>query len=176
MIRLDRDTNEIVLKASGIDIILRINGYTSPKMTNKDEYDCWCDCSLILRSHSNGEHWLNYRVEHKELMLSCEVDSLADRLDRLLAGEFKKQQLMSLIEPDIQFVFHPKQTIKKGDNTSNEEKVVYVRDKVVEVPPQLDFIINFWDNNGALSANYLTITLDEGEIRRLLEHLRFIQS
>ena len=55
-------------KIGGIDIVLRIDGYESPK--EHQFGTCWCDCGF---SFSFGTI-INYYKQHDEILMPEEVD------------------------------------------------------------------------------------------------------
>lgn len=158
------------LNISDIKVTLDITGYKKRHVNSKSnpesDFDDWCKCNLSIEAiNSNNEMWLNYHLRSKEILLSIEVDGLAKCLEKALNGELTENKHISLIEPDIEFNIISRKRIKRSNIG-----------KGLDVPLQLEFIINFWDNNGALSANSLTLLLDEIEISRLLEYLKEVQS
>lgn len=151
---------DLKINISGIEITLGITGYK--KAQNKsDEFNNWCKCDLMVRSHNNGEYWINYRTLNKEILLSCEVDSLIKTFTKLLDGEDLEHEFVSLIEPDIQFELSPRREIKISSGI-----------KILE--PSMDFIINFWDN-GVLTGNYLSVSFNKDEILELLNYLKRVK-
>lgn len=125
--------------ADGMRIRLRIDRYQSPA---KHEYgDWWCDCGY---SFQMGK-FLCYEAESVEILTPEDVDYLSQKLSDLLSGKITENEEASFPEPDFAFKFYP---------------------KTPETDISLEWIVNFWDR-GALTANFLTITLDRDKIELL---------
>lgn len=145
----------------GICLQLSIDGYTHTTQQSWDEN--WCKCSF---SFTSGD-WLNYHKERDEVLLSSEVDRLADRFEKLLNGELEMPVELSMIEPDFVFRLVPVQDVR------NNPDVVYVREGCELVDIQVEWQINFWDD-GCFTANYLTVMLDRADIEAMLAYLRLV--
>lgn len=143
---------------NGIKIKLRINNY---KYTNKKDWDSeWCQCDFLFYSGS----WLNYHKENDEIFLCSEIDYLIMLLTELLNNKIFEPKEFSFIEPDFTFMLHPIENLK--DNP----KYIYVKPESKFVDIYLDWKIYFWDN-GTLTDNHLTLTLDRDEITSLRDYL-----
>lgn len=95
------------LDAQGINIYLKIKGY---KPSDSDTWDSqWCNCDFSFYSGT----WLNYHKEDDEVLLSCEVEELADKLSQLLNDELSEQTEILCIEPDFIFTLFPKRDLRK---------------------------------------------------------------
>lgn len=145
----------------GICLQLSIDGYS--RTTQRDWDEKWCKCSF---SFSSGD-WLNYHKERDEVLLSSEVDRLADRFEKLLNGDLEKPVELSMIEPDFVFRLMPVQDVR------NNPDVVYVREGCELVDIQVDWQINFW-NDGCLTANYLTVMLCRADIEAMVAYLKLV--
>lgn len=151
--RLKIDLNGILLQ-------LRIKNYA--QSTNNDWHSKWCNVDFSVSSRK----WLNYCCEDDEVLLSCEVETLAESIDKLLNDELDDVLELSCIEPDFNFVFHPKRDLRK------DPKYIYIRDGCEIADAYMEWKISFW--NRGLTDNYLSVTLDRADLKALLVYLNFI--
>ena len=101
------------LNLNGIVMNMRIKGY---EPSEKDKWDYqWCDVDFSFI----GESWLNYQRDNDEVLLSCEVEELAQALDDLLADRLLEVKTIECIEPDFNFILHPKRDLR------NDPKYLY---------------------------------------------------
>ena len=105
----------------------------------------WCKTSFSFTS----EPWLNYEKHDDELFLPSEVEELSVLLNKLLNGEIKEELSFECAEPDFTFVMHP----EKG-------------------AIQTDWQVSFWHDG--LTANYLSVTLDETETGYLRDYIDLV--
>ena len=78
------------IDADGIRVNLQIKGY---KPSNEDNwYSNWCNCDFLFTS---GD-WLNYHKENDEVLLSCEVEELAE--EGYAVGKVDVDQNMALAQ------------------------------------------------------------------------------
>ena len=132
------------LNIDDIHLQLRISGFHA---SHKECWDYeWCKVDFSVKSRE----WLNYRLVNREVLLCCEIETLSDNLTKLISGELSEQENIDCIEPDFEFILYP----------SGERKSKY-----------LEWRINFWDDTGALTANYLSLLLDEEDIVELINYL-----
>lgn len=89
------------LNLDGIDVKLRIRQYE--KTPEIDGIFNWCNVDYSL----TAQPWLNYVREHEEILLSSEIDRLADALERLLDGRIAGIANVRFAEPDFQFTLYP---------------------------------------------------------------------
>lgn len=136
------------LNLGDIDVTFRISGYHKPR--NEDWDDEWCKVSLSLQA---GD-WLNYNIVDDEILLCCEVDSIVENLTALKEYKMSEIKRSHFIEPDLEFEYRPQKRMRYS----------------------VSWIINFWNKDKALTANYLNLTLDSLDIANLLNYLRHIQS
>lgn len=137
------------LNLGDIILTLRISGYHKTRTEDWDRE--WCKIDFSLQS---GD-WLNYKITQDETLLCCEVDSLVSDLTALKQGTMKEEKSTHFIEPDFEFRYVP-----------GKKKMTYY----------VEWIVNFWDTQKALTANYLLLTLDAMDIANLLNYLRHVQS
>lgn len=136
------------LNLDDITLKLSIRGYKKP---SEDSWsDEWCKVDLSVEA----DNWLNYCITNREMLLCCEIDALIDHLKRMKDKTLKEKTFYTFCEPDLEFIFYPE------DKTS----------------ALADLIINFWDKEGALTANHLSLTLDTMDISNLYNYLRHVQS
>ena len=77
LMRLKIDLNGIVLR-------LKIKGYIPS--THEDWDSQWCNVDFSFFSGN----WLDYHCENDEVLLSCEVEILADSISKLLNDELSE--------------------------------------------------------------------------------------
>ena len=153
LMRLKIDLNGIMLR-------LKIKGYTP---STHDDWDSqWCDVDF---SFSSG-NWLDYHRENDEVLLSCEVETLADSIEKLLDDQIDKVTEISCIEPDFNFILHPKRDLRE------DPKYTYVRKGYEIADIYMEWTVTFW--NERLTDNYLSVTLDRGDMNVLLVYLKYV--
>lgn len=141
----------------GIDVQMRINGY---KPSTHEDWDSqWCKVDF---SFSSGD-WLNYHKEQDEVLLSCEVEELADSIAKLLRDELTEMKEISCIEPDFNFYLYPKRDLRE------DPKYTYIREGCEIADIYMEWAISFWHDG--LTGNYLTLTLCNDDMRLLLNYL-----
>ena len=148
------------LDLNGIEMNLRIKGYTPPSRDDWD--DQWCDVDFSFI----GDSWLNYQRDSDEVLLSCEVEDLANSLDELLDDKMNKIETIECIEPDFKFVLHPKRDLR------DDPKYTYIQEGYEIADIYLDMQIYFW--NGGLTDNFLSLTFDREDIQYLRNYLYLI--
>ena len=137
------------LNLGDIHLTFQVKGYHKPQNKSWDEE--WCKISLSLRSRD----WLNYKIVEDEILLCCEIDALTKQLETVRNYKQLEKRTLSFIEPDFNFTFYP--------SANNRTPIV-------------DWIINFWTDRKALSANCLSLQLDMMDISNLLNYLHHVQS
>lgn len=148
------------MDVSGIKIKLQINSY---KPTNKEtEDDTWCKCDYQFFS---GD-WLNYHKENDEVLLSGEVEALADGLTELLDNKISEAKEIVCIEPDFIFKLYPKTDLRDDPN------YIYIRSGYEIQDIYCEWKLYFW--NGGRTENCLTITLYRKEIVSLRDYLLLV--
>ena len=151
--RLKIDLNGIMLR-------LKIKGYTP---STRDDWDSqWCNVDF---SFSSG-NWLDYHRENDEVLLSCEVETLADSIEKLLNDQIDKVTEISCIEPDFNFILHPKRDLRE------DPKYTYVREGYEIADIYMEWTVTFW--NEGLTDNYLSVTLDREDMKVLLAYLKYV--
>lgn len=84
------------LNLEGMKINIQIRNY---EKTDKDKWDmqyCKVDFSFIFRNI------INYK-NSSEILFSCEIEELKDKLDDLLNDRITKEFELEFIEPDFMF-------------------------------------------------------------------------
>ena len=151
--RLKIDLNGILLR-------LNIKDY---EPSQQDRWDCqWCHVDFSFSSYS----WLDYHQENDEVLLSCEVETLAESLDKLLNDEITEITELPCIEPDFNFVLYPKRDLR------DDHKYIYVREGYEIADIYMEWITTFWSDG--LTGNYLSVTLDRDDIHILLCYLNYV--
>ena len=154
---------QLIMNISGIDFYFQIHNYF--KSNIDDWYYEWSKLSLKLFS----QNWLNYEIQHDEIMLMSEIEKLRDNLDDLINDELTEKQSIEFLEPDLSFVLSPKFNIRNNPN------ILYVKEGYEIADITMDFEVNFWDpRDGAATANKLTLCFDREEIEIFLDYLNFI--
>ena len=151
--RLKIDLNGIMLR-------LKIMGYTPS--TQEDWDSQWCDVDF---SFSSG-NWLDYHRENDEVLLSCEVEALAENIEKLLNDELNEITEISCIEPDFNFILHPKRDLRE------DPKYTYIREGYEIADIYMEWTVTFW--NEGLTDNYLSVTLDREDMKILLVYLNYV--
>jgi hypothetical protein len=145
----ERRNPSVELEVSGIRVRLKIKGYEPSQRENWDYQ--WCPCDFLFTAGS----WLHYEQENSHVILSCEVEQLADLLRKGLNGELLEKTTLDLLEPDFEFTFYPK---------NPRPECAYV-----------DWKVSFWSPAG-LTDNYLSVTLDRTAMEKMLEYLERIMA
>lgn len=148
------------LDLDGIVFQIQISGYRPSTIENWDSQ--WCRISLSLTS----KNWLNYMIENDELLLTCEIETLAESLQKLLNDEFNDAKEIECIEPDFKFILHPKKDL------GNNPRYIYVREGHEIEDISMEWVVLFW--NDGLTNNYLSMEFDRDDIEHLLNYLEMI--
>ena len=141
----------------GIEVELNIEGYVPSRQDNWD--DQWCKCDFAFTS---GE-WLNYRKRSEEVLLSCEVEKLANSLTMLLEDGLEKDEEIPCIEPDFIFTLYPQKDLR------NDPRFVYVAPGHEIQDIYVEWKVYFWHEG--LTDNFLTVTLCREDIVLLRDYL-----
>ncbi|MBR5164075.1 MAG: hypothetical protein IKW87_00740 [Ruminococcus sp.] len=153
---------QLYLDLDGIEFHFCITEYEKSIPENLYKlYDQWCIVKLSLHSES----WLNYQIS-SEILLSCEVEEIRDKISDLLEDKIQAQEVMEFIEPDFTFVLNPKKNLR------NDSKYTYIAHGHEIVDIDADLQIHFW--NDGLTANYLSLCFDRKDLECLLIYLRCI--
>lgn len=148
------------LNLNGIVMNMRIKGY---EPSEKDKWDYqWCDVDFSFVSES----WLNYQRDNDEVLLSCEVEELAQALDDLLTDRLSEVKTIECIEPDFNFILHPKRDLR------NDPKYTYVQKGYEIADIYMDMKIFFWYEG--LTDNFLSVTFDRTDLQYLRDYLFLI--
>lgn len=140
--------NELRLDLEGTILHLKIEDYTRFEDREKDSYDdYWCSVSI-----GASNDCINYSITDDEMLTSGEVDYLLNLFKALIKGEKLENNVIEFIEPNLNLEILPKD--------SEQELLV-------------DLHINLW-NGGALTANYISLCLDESDIKKFIEYLEFV--
>lgn len=148
------------LDLNGIEMNLKIKRYAASSKDNWDEQWCTVDFSFV------GGTWLNYQGDDEEILLSCEVEELADALNALLGDKINEIKTIECIEPDFKFVLHPKRDLR------DDNKYSYIREGYEIADIYLEMQIYFW--NGGLTDNFLSLTFDRDDIEYFRNYLYLI--
>lgn len=146
----------------GIIAELCIRQYIKKENRTSDEYDHWCNVGFSFSS----QQWLNYNKENDTILLSYEVDDLAEALDNLLNDKLYKPTTTEFIEPDFCFELMPKMDLR------NNPQILYIRSGHEIADISMEWKVFFW--HGGLTANHLSVTLDRTDITNLRNYLFLI--
>ena len=103
----------------------------------------WVQCWYSFRF---GDQ-INFHNQYPEVLTYWEIPDLVIRLTELLELKVTEEYTYTPMEPDFEFIFRPC------------AKVI-----------TLEWHVNFWHEG--LTSNYLSVTLDEEQIRQLREYLQ----
>ena len=147
------------LDLDGIVMSMRINGYNK----HYKDGDDWLKVDFSLESHK----WLNYQIS-SDIIQCCEVDSFIDALSNLLTDRIEKESYFELTEPDLAFILKPRFDVRENEN------VLYVRKGFEIIDISMTMEVHFWDNEGTLTANYMSLDFDRDNIECLLHYLKLV--
>ncbi len=146
------------LNLDGIVLNMRINDYNKDYKDGED----WLKVDFSLEGHK----WLHYQISG-EIIEYCEIEMLIDGLSYLLDGKIKESNYIELTEPDLAFILKPQYDVR------NNPRVLYVREGLEIVDVSMTMEVHFWDE-GALTANYMSLEFDRDDIEHLLHYLKLI--
>ena len=152
----------LYLDVDGIDLYLQITQYRKSAEEYQDEE--WCQVEFTLQSRE----WLNYQMGPTEAMLCYEVEHLRDRIEELLNGKLDSPEEVSCIEPDFEFHFFPEADCRENPN------VLYVKPGCEIIEATMDWIVSFYDGNGALTSNRLFLSLNRTDLEKLVCYLNLV--
>lgn len=144
----------------GIELQFKVYGY-EPSVHEKWD-DQWCRCDFSLSSGN----WLNYRKVLDEVLLSCEVENIADNLQKLLNDNLTEKTEISFIEPDFQMTLCPKRDLR------DDPKYLYVQPGHEIADIHMDWRVYFWSDG--LTDNFLSVTLGREDIQILATYLQYV--
>ena len=147
------------LDLDGIEFHFRISQYKKSIQEICDEQ--WCKIDLTLQSGN----WLNYEIS-SDILLSCEVEALRNKLLELLSNKIHSQEELEFIEPDLSFILHPQEDLTLSPKYS------YVAPDHEIADIDADIRIRLW--NGGLTANYISLCLDREDIEALCYYLDLV--
>lgn len=139
------------LDLDGIDFQLGIYKYQPSTMEKWGNEWTWVELSAVSKD------WLNFHLK-SEILLSCEVETLRDKLKYLLNDNLKQTEYISFIEPDLEFMLAPKQPLS---GRLSQYSGTYA-----------ELTINTWSDG--LTGNRIILLLDDDDIQMLLSYLELI--
>ncbi len=152
--RLQVDLNGILLQ-------LNIHDY---QPSTDDAWFCeWCRTDFSFSSKS----WLNYHKEDDEILLSHEVETLAQMIDDLLSDNLTQPATMNCVEPDFTFTAYPQRYLQ----SDTENGLICAKPILEDV--HMEWRIRFWEPDG-LTDNYLSVTLYRTHLQILLAYLNCV--
>lgn len=144
----------------GIELQFKVCGY-EPSVHEKWD-DQWCRCDYSFSSGS----WLNYHKVMDEVLLSCEIERIAELLQKLLNDELSEKTELEFIEPDFQMTLCPKRDLR------DDPRYLSVQPGHEIVDIYMDWRVYFWDEG--LTDNFLSVTLGREDIEMLLTYLQYV--
>ena len=152
----------LFLNLGGIEFIFQIERY---RQSSRERWDVeWCQVELSLQAGN----WLNFQLGPTEAMLCTEVEELRDRIDDLLKSKLMEPMSIEFIEPDFEIHLYPETDCRTNPN------VLYVRPGHELIDVNMDWVVQFWDDTGALTANRLLLSFDRKDLETLLCYLCFV--
>lgn len=145
------------IDSDGIIAKLQIRKYKNETERAGDDYGCWCEVSYSFSS----EPWLNYHAENEELLLSIEVDELAQSLDDFINDRFTEEIAEGFYELEFCFIFSPKQELIV-ENGARE---------IIDI--SMEWQVFFWHDD-PFTENHLSVTLGREDIIHLRNYLYLI--
>ncbi len=143
-------------------ILLRLKIKRYEPSTNEDWDTQWCRVDF---SFSAGD-WLDYHKENDEVLLSCEVEALAQSIDALLNDQLNEITEIACVEPDFRFILHPTKDLR------NDPKYIYVREEHEIEDVYMEWILSIWSDG--LTGHYLSFLLDREDLKILLTYLEYV--
>lgn len=137
------------LDLEGIDFRFCISKYRKSNQNIWD--DQWCKVDLSLQSGT----WLNYQIS-SEILLSCEVEELYDKLHGLFSNKLQSSEELEFIEPDLSFILNPQKKLPT--------------DSIIDIDVELR--VHLW--NDGLTANYISLYFDRKDIEEFYDYLRLV--
>lgn len=147
------------LNLDGIELNIEIKGYQNSTYNNWD--DEWCTVKINVQS----ENWLNYS-QSGDLLLACEVEEILSMFEDLKKDKIPESREVEFIEPDIKFVLNPKKDLR------DDPRFTYVKPGCEIVDINAEIRVSFW--NAGLTANYLSLSMDEEDISAFIIYLKVI--
>lgn len=151
---------QLKMDLCGIELQFKVYGY-EPSVHEKWD-DQWCRCDFSLSSRN----WLNYRKVLDEVLLSCEVENIADNLQKLLNDNLAEKTEISFIEPDFQMTLCPKRDLR------DDPKYLYIQPGYEIADIYMDWRVYFWSEG--LTDNFLSVTLGREDIQILATYLQYV--
>ncbi len=148
------------LNLNGIVMNLNIKGY-EPYEKDKWEYQ-WCNVDFSFISAP----WLNYKCDNDEVLLSCEVEELADSIDDLLTDKLSEVKTIKCIAPDFNFILNPKRDLRNNPSYTHIQKGCETQDIYMNMN------IFFWYEG--LTDNFLTVTFNRNDLQYLRNYLYLV--
>ena len=105
-------------------------------------------------------------INNDETLLSCEVQTMAENLDKLLNDELNEILEMECIEPDFKFKLYPKKDLR------NDPKSIYYKEGYEIDDISMEWIVYFW--NDSLTNNHLSLQFDKDDINHLYNYLNIV--
>ena len=138
----------------------KVSGYV--KSTKLDWDNKWCITDGCIENP-----YLHIDIQG-EVLLSSEIDSLADGLDDLLNGRLSDTRIIECVEPVLSFVLYSKEDLRKKSPLLSMQEERDIKDVCAKM------IVHLWAD-GALTENSIHLSLTRYDIQALLVYLRYVK-
>lgn len=109
----------LILNIDGVILRLRIRDYQPSKNTGWE--DQWCSADFSIETRGG----LDYKIEDNEILLSAEVENLADDLEKLLNGDLNEIEIIECLEPYFEFILQPDENLRESIQYISMRWIVY---------------------------------------------------
>lgn len=148
------------INLDGVALHLHIEDY-SPR-NKRISGDDWCIVEIAL----DDNRLLKWRTRDS-ILESCEVDDLRAILRKLINDELDSARTYECCEPDLTFVFYPK-------NTPDDPYDDYTSIGNQSSDVSMDLRIRLWSDRGIPSRNVISLNFDPENIKYLMAYLDLI--
>ena len=144
-----------------VDLQLKIKNWVKPE-PGDIESDHWTQDEFSLKGK-----YIDYSFDTEALM-SGEVVYLRNALGALLAGRIEEAREVEFAEPD--FIFRLSPAVRRYSVPGK----VWYKNGYVDLDIEMEMVIQFWCNDGALGTNQFSMTFDRSEIDALYSYLLLV--
>ena len=136
-----------------------------PRYEDDDDYMMAC-CNVEVRiKNRNIDYYRN-----AEMLAMCDLLYLRDKLYDLLNDKIEKEEMISFMEPDLDFHLYPKFDKRNDPNIIVFNEEYAIRDIYV------DFIVNLTDEDGVYTGERIIIWFDRDLIVLIHDYLNKLLS
>ncbi len=148
------------LDLDGIIFLLKVSDYV--KTTKEDWDDKWCNAEGYI-----ANSFLHVDLQG-EILLSADIDWLANELDALLNDRLSEPRIIDCIEPVLSFVLYPKEDLRKNPQILRVQEGHEIKDISGEM------IVHLWED-GALTGNSIHLALRRDDLQAILVYFRYVE-